>query len=435
MSSDEVLSRRHRHTRSAAAVSAGIPPSQHPRNPHHLNSQAHEQNSSSEMKYPAQPTTPPRTPRRDNQSQSTGKSNTQENGSRQKSRNKNRPKNVMTSPAVKINDRSTPPLTGAQSAGMPSSAKPINTPSSAVYAGATFHASPAPSALPIPSFYSKSVPDSPSVRGLKSVKESSSPGLSQSPSPPVASTSVNKFDREESPLDFFFKADREEKERARSASSANMTGTASSPFQPPSQYPRTSQTPPVSNSQNPAHREHASKNSAGGMFAMELDGPFNPSTPFGPAFSTPYSERINAARTATTPAHDDSQQPLDRSEALKAYLFSEHTISPPGAPWHSFQSYPGSAGASTRPGIVATPEHEGRVFSSLVMSYDKEETLVSALSKIFGGNNFSLRFQNDRWMITAPRALTEDELTSLKEDRVVSTLITQYANEESSTSF
>ncbi|KAH6684452.1 hypothetical protein B0J14DRAFT_498049 [Halenospora varia] len=344
-SADDVVLKRHRHTRSAAAVSSATTPSHHPRNPHHLNSQAHTQNNSSDVQHPAQPTTPPRTPRREKQTPSnTGNSNTRENGSKQKSRNKNRPKNVMTSPAVKINDRNTPPLTGAQSAGMPSSAKPMNTPSSAVYAGATFHASPAPSALPIPSFYSKSVPDSPSVRGLKSVKENSLSELSQSPSPPVASASVAKFKREESPLDLFFKADREEKARARSASSANMTSPPSGPFPPPSNI----QTPPVSKSQSRANHGHTSKNSASGMFAMELDGPYNPGTPLGPAFSTPYSERINAARSGKSPAREDSQQPLDRSEALKAYLFSGFTGSPSAASNASISSSPSTPLSDSR---------------------------------------------------------------------------------------
>jgi hypothetical protein len=164
-----------------------------------------------------------------------------ETGSKQKSRNK-RPKNVMTSPAATREDRNTPPLTGAQSAGMPSSAKPMSTPSTAAYAGPTFHASPAPSTLPIPSFYSKSVPESP---GLKSLKGAS---LLESPTPVPAAIVNMQSKREESPLDFFFKADREEKARARSASSTQTAAPATGPFRPPTLSPRMSQTPPASTS-------------------------------------------------------------------------------------------------------------------------------------------------------------------------------------------
>jgi hypothetical protein len=327
MSSEDIPSRGHRQTRSATVLQYGTPPSQHPNNLYYRNSQAHTQNMQSEINYPSQPTTPPRTPRRDNQAQNTANLNT--NGSKQKSRNnKNRPKNVMTSPAVKGNrDRTTPPLTGAQSAGIPSSSKPINTPSTAVYAGATFHASPAPSALPIPSFYSKSVPESPGLKGLKSVEEMPLSKTTESLTPPVAPSSGSRFKREESPLDFFFKADREEKARAHSASSTTVMGQVSGPFQPPPESTRHTQTPPASQSQY--RPRHTSRTSASGMFAMELDGPSSPGAPFGPAFSTPYSERINAAKSTTTRSRDDSQSSLEKSEALKAYLFSGHTVSPP----------------------------------------------------------------------------------------------------------
>ncbi len=66
--------------------------------------------------------------------------------------NKHRPKNVSTSPNPAKQDRSTPPHAIA-----PKSA------SATAFAGATFHASPAPSSLPIPSFLAKSL-DSPGLK-------------------------------------------------------------------------------------------------------------------------------------------------------------------------------------------------------------------------------------------------------------------------------
>jgi len=366
--STDVPPSRHRHTRSAAmppATASSQSPrnTQHPQNPHHLNSQAHVQNSQNDMRpnFPfQQPTTPPRTPRKDNQSasQNTSSSAAPETGSKQRSRNKNRPKNVMTSPAASRKDRNTPPLTGGQSAGMPSSAKPINTPSTAAYAGSTFHASPAPSALPIPSFYSKSVPDSPGVKGLKSLKGAA---LATTESTPTrATSSIERVQREESPLDLFFKADREE--RARSASAAQALAVANGPFPPPSDSPRNSQTPPARPTQSRARQSDSKRISASGMFAMELDGDRAPGTPLGPAFSTPYSERINAARSGgqlNGPFEEPQQHShssVDQSEALKAYLFSGlPPAAPNSGPKYSSESYQPPAGAPSGPRSAGTP--------------------------------------------------------------------------------
>lgn len=373
MSSDDIiLPRGHRHTRSAAAMNSESSPSQHPHNPHHLNSQGHSQGGQSGVStYPSQPTTPPRTPRRDNQNHNSNiNSNAREPASKQKARkNKNRPKNVMTSPAVKANDRTTPPLNRVQSAGNASTSKPINTPSNAVYAGATFHASPAPSALPIPSFYSKSVPESPGIKALKAAKEADLGQPRSSLTPPAAPSSGRRFQREESPLDLFFKADREEKARAQSAGSGSATvaGNASGPFQPPPRSALDAQTPPTQNNQNRARQGHASKPSGSGIFSMDLDGPYNPSTPIGPAFSTPYSERINAAKSTSTSNRANSQQALDRSEALKAYLFSgDTTLPPPATSAGAARSSPLTPASSSHPHQnTYPPVHNGNVTNGI----------------------------------------------------------------------
>lgn len=326
--SSVVPQKGHRQTRTAA-IPPAIAPSQLPHNLQ--SSQACANNPQTTMNYSAQPTTPPRTPRKDAipSSQHRSASNGQETGSKQKTRNK-RPKNVMTSPALVRNGRNTPPLAGTHSAGVPSSAKPISTPSTAAYAGPTFHASPAPSALPIPSFYSKSVPESPAIHPLKPSMETR---LSESPTPglaPISQAQLNNQQREESPLDLFFKADREEKARARSASSSQTSLPSAGPFPPPTLSPQTSQTPPTTFSQGLTR--YSNRNSASGMFAMELDGEGTPGTPYGPAFSTPYSERINAARSkASYEAPQHKAQQSTNSEALKAYLFSGYPSPRPAA--------------------------------------------------------------------------------------------------------
>ncbi|KAE8447367.1 hypothetical protein EG329_010781 [Mollisiaceae sp. DMI_Dod_QoI] len=359
--------RRHRHTRSAAIPSPAAS-SQNPQNPHHLNQQAHERNSQSEMKkynseQTLQPSTPPRTPRKDNQSsaQNPSSSATSGTGSKQKSRNKNRPKNVMTSPITTRNNGNTSPFPGVQSAGMPLSAKPMNTPSAAAYAGPTFHASPAPSALPIPSYYSKSVPDSPGAKGLKSLR-----GAPLS-TPPHAAPTANQSQREESPLDLFFKADREEKARAHSATQA---ASAAGPFQPPFDTSINSRTPPAPSNQTQPRHGSANRMSAGGIFAMELDGEREGGTPYGPAFSTPYSERISAARKnqQSRPSEQPplgSQRSSDRSEALKAYLFSGSSVPAPQSEENPHPPSPGTLPSGSQspsallsgPRSAALPQH------------------------------------------------------------------------------
>ncbi|KAI4138129.1 MAG: hypothetical protein L6R39_006948, partial [Caloplaca ligustica] len=100
--------------------------------------------------------------------------------------------------------------------------KKSTTPSQA-YAGPTFHASPAASSLPIPRFFSKSVPElnkGPSLQESmeKETTEESSEQSEGSPTPAFRQRIGEEQVREESPLDIFFKADREQKERLRQES-------------------------------------------------------------------------------------------------------------------------------------------------------------------------------------------------------------------------
>ncbi|TAQ85646.1 hypothetical protein B7494_g6033 [Chlorociboria aeruginascens] len=340
------------HGRQSRDVSTpSIPSTASPQNPHdQTNIQAHTENFQSDMEYPIQPSTPPRTPRRTDQFQSTSFNNKTNpsapgTGSKQKSRNRNKLRNVMTSPAAMRNGRNTPPATAIQPPSMPISAKRISIPSTTAYAGPTFHASPAPSAIPIPSFYSKSVPES------LGIKEQTSRVDDSSPIPPAEKITSTQPSKVGSPLDFFFKADREEKARARSASSAHKSAVSIGPCQSP-ESPRHSQTSPTSADPNRSSYSHFKRVSTNGnMFSMELDDPKSPGTShtaYGPAFSTPYSERIIAARSASYPSRSphqpaqESQQALDRSEALKAYLFSGHSLpSPPtasGSPFSTAES-------------------------------------------------------------------------------------------------
>jgi hypothetical protein len=318
----------HRQTRNLAGNLKNNPAApQNPHNPHHLTIQSGASNSQSSIDHSLPPSTPPKTPQRVNHGRSANNVQANaaaESSSKTRSKGKNRLKNNIPTPPVTKSERNmTPSSATAHSTGMHASTRPVSIQADAAYAGPTFHASPLPSALPIPSFYSKSFPDSPSISGFKKDREETASSGSESPTPPPAKISTQQSTREESPLDFFFKKDREEKARANSTSSFGETGVGP--------HPSPSESPQNGGYRTPGNKGHGrnmsanlARGSAGGMFAMELDGNTSPGTPYGRPFSTPYHERISAAKSATNPlkpTSPDAQTPTDKSEALKALLF------------------------------------------------------------------------------------------------------------------
>ncbi|KAF2637667.1 hypothetical protein P280DRAFT_406470 [Massarina eburnea CBS 473.64] len=121
----------------------------------------------------------------------------------------------------------------------------------AAYAGPTFHASPAPSTLPIPKFLSKSVPakmrvSPPTPPPEEETSDSSSP--TSSPSRAPVQIPPRQHD---SPLDMLFKADKAERAR-------NSNGN------PP--------VPMFSGNERPHHVKHGSYGSLNTPFPFELDG-------------------------------------------------------------------------------------------------------------------------------------------------------------------
>ncbi|KAI1738312.1 hypothetical protein F4680DRAFT_187108 [Xylaria scruposa] len=240
--------------------------------------------------------------------------------------NKNRnTKSGVASPGRRL-DGESPPLQSQEA--------PART-----FAGSSFHASPAPSALPLPRFLGLANADSPPVK-----VNPAEPALESSPS--TDSDDVGPADdpipRDESPLEFFFRADRAEKARVRRASSANadaVNTTAFSPLRDSSHkecntFPKTIAHPSL---RRPMFTE---RNSSPAMSTDELGGSSILSV--GPAFSTPYQERIRAARSSQNSARQSPQvnRSLDpnSSEALKRYLFTgqlgrtEQELSPHSSP-------------------------------------------------------------------------------------------------------
>ena len=205
----------------------------------------------------------------------------------------------------------------------------VKAPNSIAFAGATFHASPAPSALPMPSFF-KITGTSPGSKDPQ--------GTAQQPSPPVTDANIRTPQRHsvgakasDSPLDFMFRAHREEKQRQ---NQGQNPVTDHNPTPPADPYFRVGSFPkasPVSQPRPIPTRQPSS----GGIDDGEL-GP-NYDEPVGPAFSTPYHDRIMATRSTNSrpsPAKNNDQQQWgthsseDPTEALKRALFKDLNRSP-----------------------------------------------------------------------------------------------------------
>ncbi|OAQ62283.1 proteophosphoglycan 5 [Pochonia chlamydosporia 170] len=241
----------------------------------------------------------------------------QVSNSKNKTKNKTRSKNVPTSPDSAQHGRQTPPQ-------RPGSIKSSGL--STAFAGATFHASPAPSALPIPSFLSKSSSDSPVGLDKSILQEPSPPATEVEIPTPFRPSSAPKTN--ESPLDFMFRAHRQEKERYfQETTQVRNSEARESPQTSPWGDMRGAPKP----SSLPLPRQTHFRQQAAGIDASELDG--TPGRPLGPAFSTPYQERIKAARSTSnnntprdsgqTTGTGSSTEPqiADPTDALKKFLF------------------------------------------------------------------------------------------------------------------
>lgn len=173
------------------------------------------------------------------------------------------------------------------------------------YAGPTFHASPAASALPLPTFFSKSVPDTewstdPGMTALETEDESqdTEPGeLTPSKSRSALKEDVARKGHSSSPLDFLFKAARDSK----GATQANLSDGNSERASPVPQTHKSLKSP-------------QSASTDGAMFSFEMETPEPKSTPIGPSFATPYRERMDALRSTSSPLQSPHTPPYDEGQ-------------------------------------------------------------------------------------------------------------------------
>ena len=173
---------------------------------------------------------------------------------------------------------STPRSKGSRNTQTPGKVTPIL---SQAYAGPTFHASPAASSLPMPKFFqksiSKSVPENSQAKSLTALVDSEvseevpSPESSE-PSPiREKAERLHQRAREESPLDIFFRADREEKSRARLANITNRDDANTPDLENSIGGDILHRTPTPASEISRHHSRQHTGNSTAGLFTMDME--------------------------------------------------------------------------------------------------------------------------------------------------------------------
>lgn len=249
------------------------------------------------------------------------------------------PAGVATEPSNNVQSKKKPPRSGKkpnQGAGnraspapnghrhtssQPSNGTPMK--DNAAYAGPTFHASPAPSALPIPSFFSKSFPESDLAPTLETDSEDAeteqdldvTPSKPRARPPPPQPSRATANGAEPSPLDFLFKA----------AVEARNSNAMHSPE--PTARMRSPQTDSKVSYPKPY-------TAPGDVFAFEMGSPHQARPPIDPAFAPSYQDRMDAFRSSSSPAQSSTAMDAERrakNEELKHMLLNPRPQKPPGS--------------------------------------------------------------------------------------------------------
>jgi len=239
------------------------------------------------------------------------------------------------------------------------------------YAGPTFHASPAASSLPIPKFFSKSVPAATSESSLQARLEkeeddtsdkSESPPQDVATHPSIASTATSTVpattQTTDSPLDFFFKADREEKSKVNGTTLASTPKSKIASTLPQSEPAPANHWFSIYGTDQKHHTRNGSNGSGKDLFMMELDGNNAPTRHPGAS----YLDR----RASKGPLHAPPSLPHQQSDPYLSQYFANQSIY--GSPnfGKSMPSLAGEVSNSSheaspcyRPQVVQTPRSAG----------------------------------------------------------------------------
>ena len=235
------------------------------------------------------------------------------------------------------------------------------------YAGPTFHASPAASALPIPKLLSRSVPNTEKSQSLKAMmKDDSSSGSSnKSDDSPTLQNSLHVQDsraREASPLDVFFNAHRQEKERAKMSTPTVTPNNTGNIDRSPDALAQTSLSVSPIPDYMRHHSRHGTNGSNTGMFPLEMDATEKPQP------SCIVDQRLTSLRSDSSPSimtqtpSKEEQEARAKTIALKKFLLSPQPQRPSSASalTNNASGYTSSPSASPSP----RPNHQARSISS-----------------------------------------------------------------------
>ena len=203
------------------------------------------------------------------------------------------------------------------------------------YAGPTFHASPAPSALPIPKFFTKSLSPaekSPSPKAVTQDHSSETSSMKSGDSPTITPSLRVGEDRtrDASPLDIFFKADREEKaKRQLGTPLTSENGRTNS-----NQTSNTAFYAPISSGSVPGPWKHHSRNAMESPLSNVLPSEMDATERPKPTHVTTTGQHPDAYRSKTSPSimttrTETDEQRKAKSLALKKLLMSPKPQLPP----------------------------------------------------------------------------------------------------------
>ena len=255
------------------------------------------------------------------------------------------------------------------------------TPLKQAYAGPTFHASPDASSLPLPSFYSKSLPPKSSTKVVNGINQQAilAERRTEADCSITPKTSELKLQRP-SPLEFLFEAARQARETPR----VNSTGN-----------------PPANSSPHDTNSLHRARSPREGtaetVFPFELEASAAQVRAIGPSFATAYKERMNAfgdnRLPISLPTEDlGEEERRAKTDALKRLLMnaqSPHSTSAsarttdtnnghnlegpqpsysnsnPPHPQKSHYSSPSTPVAIHRHSPLSVPQHDSHAHSDL----------------------------------------------------------------------
>ena len=251
------------------------------------------------------------------------------NSKRKKSAQKTQNQHPNSS-SMNSRPNSTPRSKGLKSTRTPGKVTPTL---SQAYAGPTFHASPAASSLPMPKFFprslSKSVPENTQAKNLTALVDSEiseeAPSPESSEPSPIREKAerLHQRAREESPLDIFFRADREEKTRARLANITNRDDPNTPDLGNSIGSDMLRETPaPASEISRHHSRQHTGSSTAG-LFTMDMEQE-------GPQVQSPHRITLSAPNNTNNRSRANSgrseysteacQEDIARREARSAEL-------------------------------------------------------------------------------------------------------------------